>query len=118
MSEQINPYGGRPPAVGDSQRNLAMIIYILYGAAIFVGLTSIVAIVMNYIKRDEVRGTWLESHFNWQIKTFWWTLIWGVIGTILTLVLVGFVILFAVFVWYVYRIAKGLIYLNDRKPIQ
>lgn len=117
MSDSINPYGGRPPVANEEQRNLTMIIYILYGAAIFVGLTSIVAIVMNYIKRDDVRGTWLESHFDWQIKTFWWTLVWGVIGTILAFVVIGFVILFALFVWYIYRIAKGLIYLNDRKPM-
>lgn len=118
MSEPINQYGGRPPVANDSQRNYTLIIYALYGAALIVGLTAIVAVVMNYIKRDEVRGTWLESHFDWQIKTFWWALVWSIVGFILTFVLVGFAVLFAVMVWYIYRIAKGFIYLNDRKPIQ
>jgi uncharacterized membrane protein len=72
---------------------------------------------MNYVKKDEVAGTWLESHFRWQIRTFWWGLLWGLIGGILTIVLIGFAVLLAVGVWIIYRIVKGWLNLNDRRPM-
>ena len=60
------------------------------------GWPSIIAVIINYVKRSEVRGTWLESHFSWQIRTFWWALLWAVIvavvGTVFAVVLVGFAI--------------------------
>ena len=96
---------------------LTVIIYALYAASLLVGITSIVAIVLNYIKKDEVAGTLLESHFRWQIRTFWFGLLWGVIGAILCLILIGFAILFADFVWFVYRIAKGWLNLHENKPM-
>ena len=96
---------------------LTHVIYGLYAASLVVGITSIVAIVLNYIKRDDMAGTWLESHFRWQIRTFWYALLWGVIGCILLLVLVGFAVLFADFVWFIYRIAKGWLRLNEGKPM-
>ena len=61
------------------------------GAFVF-GWTSIIAIIINYIKRDDVRGTFLESHFRWQASTFWWCVLWLVIGAVLYLLLVGFVL--------------------------
>ena len=101
----------------DKARNLTQIIYFLYAASIVVGLTAIVAIIMNYIKRDDVTGTWLESHFRWQIRTFWFSLMWGVIGFLTSVILVGFVILFVAAIWYIYRIVKGLLNFYDNKPM-
>jgi uncharacterized membrane protein len=98
-------------------RTLTIAVYALQAAGFFVGLTWIVAVVLNYIKREEVAGTWLESHFDWQIRTFWFGLLWGVVGGLLTIVLVGFAVLFADMVWVIYRIAKGWLYLNDNKPM-
>lgn len=100
-----------------SLKTLTMVVYALQAAGFFVGLTWIVAIVMNYVKREEVAGTWLESHFTWQIRTFWFGLLWGVVGGLLTLVLVGFLILLAAGVWIIYRIVKGWLNLNDGKPM-
>jgi uncharacterized membrane protein len=100
-----------------ASKNLTHVIYALYAATIIFGVTSIVAVVINYIKRDEVAGTWLESHFTWQIRTFWWSVLWGVIGIATLLILVGWLVLLAGFVWYVYRIAKGWLRLNDGKPM-
>ena len=99
----------------DSDRTLTTVIYALYGASFFVGITAIVAIIMNYVKRDAVRGTYLESHFRWQIRTFWFGLLWGVIGGLLAWVLIGIPVLIAAGIWVIYRIVKGWIYLNDRK---
>ena len=81
------------------------------------GWPSIIAVVINYVKRGEARGTWLESHFRWQIRTFWFALLWGAIGGLLAIVLIGWVILFADMVWIIYRIAKGWLDLNDRKSM-
>jgi uncharacterized membrane protein len=74
-------------------------------------------VVMNYVKKDEVAGTWLESHFRWQIRTFWFGLLWGVVGGLLAIVVVGFAVLFAAAVWIIYRIVKGWLNLNDNKPM-
>jgi uncharacterized membrane protein len=98
-------------------KTLATVVYALQAAGFFVGLTWIVAVVINYVKRDEVRGTWLESHFTWQIRTFWWGLLWAVLGGILVLVVVGFAVLFADAVWIIYRIVKGWLNLSENKPV-
>jgi uncharacterized membrane protein len=100
-----------------SLKTLTMVVYALQGAGFLVGITWIVAVVMDYVKRDEAKGTWLESHFSWQIRTFWWGLLWAVIGAITFLVIVGWFILAADTVWIIYRIVKGWLYLNDNKPI-
>jgi uncharacterized membrane protein len=100
-----------------SLKTLTMVVYALQALGFFVGITWIVAAIIDYVKRDEVRGTWLESHFNWQIRTFWWALLWGVIGAVLLLVLVGYVVLVAAGIWVIYRIVKGWLYLNDNKPV-
>lgn len=95
-----------------------LITYILYLVGFVVGITVLIAIIMNYVKRNEMRGTWLESHVDWQIKTFWYSLIGYIVGFLLTAILIGFVIILVVFIWHVYRLIKGLIALNDNKPIQ
>jgi len=95
------------------------------GAFIF-GWPSIIAVIINYVKRADARGTWLESHFDWQIQTFWWAVLWAclvfIAGLLLVIVLVGFAIwwigLFALGCWAVYRIAKGWLRLNDRKTVE
>ena len=86
------------------------------GAFVF-GWPSIIAVIINYVKRGDARGTWLESHFRWQIRTFWFGLLWGVIGGILTLVLIGFLVLAADAIWIIYRIVKGWLNLSENRPV-
>lgn len=101
-----------------SMKNLAQIVYILYALSYFTGLTTaIVGIIINYVKLDDVAGIWLESHFRWQIRTFWFGILWAVIGIATVFVLIGFAILFANFCWIIYRIVKGWLNLNDNKPM-
>jgi uncharacterized membrane protein len=69
-------------------RTLTTVVYALQAVGFVVQITWIVAIVINYVKRDEAKGTWLESHFRWQIRTFWWGLLWAAIGVI-TFLIVG-----------------------------
>ncbi len=100
-----------------SLKTLTAVIYALYALALFAGVSAIVAIVLNYIKREEVQGTWLESHFKWQISTFWWSVVWCIVGAITWIILIGWVVWGVAFVWFVYRIAKGWLNLNDNKPM-
>ncbi len=97
---------------------LTHVIYGLYAASLLLGFTAIVAIIINYVKRDDVKGTFLESHFNWQIRTFWWGLLWSVIGFITLFVAIGFAVLLANGIWILYRIIKGWLKLNDGLPIE
>ena len=100
-----------------SAKSLTTIIYALYAASFLVGITAIVAIVMNYVKKEDVAGTFLESHFRWQIRTFWFGLLWGVLGAITMLIIVGWFVLTANGIWIIYRIVKGWLRLNDNKPM-
>ncbi|HEY7557538.1 MAG TPA: hypothetical protein VIH18_22295 [Candidatus Binatia bacterium] len=92
----------------------------IVGAFVF-GVPSIIAVVINYIKRGEARGTFLESHFRWQIRTFWFALLWCVVAGMLFVTFVGIPIALAIFfgtgVWAIYRIARGWLALRDRKPM-
>jgi uncharacterized membrane protein len=114
---------------------IANVVYGLHAFAIVVGLAgtatvvgsfvgsvpSIVAVVLNYLKQRDARGTWLESHYRWQIRTFWFALLWLVLAAGLMITLIGipvaFAILIAVTVWLLYRIARGWLRLVDRKPM-
>ena len=100
-----------------SLRNIATAVYALQAAGFLFGITWLIAIIVDYVKRDDARGSWLESHFSWQIRTFWWGLLWGVIGAITTLIVVGFAILFADAIWIIYRIVKGWLSLAEGKPL-
>jgi uncharacterized membrane protein len=94
------------------------------GSFIF-GWPSIIAVIVNYVKRGDARGTWLESHFAYQIRTFWWAVLWSVlillVGLPLTLVIIGFAIwavgFFILGIWAIYRIVMGWTRLNSRRAI-
>jgi uncharacterized membrane protein len=98
-------------------KDLALLVYILQAVGFFIGLTWIVGVIVNYVKRDDVRGTWVESHFDWQIKTFWIGLAGWFVGVITVWILVGWLILLAVTVWAIYRVVKGWLALTDAKPL-
>lgn len=98
-------------------RNLTLIVYVLYACSVFAGVTAVIAIIVNYVKREDVAGTWLESHFRWQIRTFWFALLWSAIGFLTYLILVGWVILGITGLWCIYRIVKGILRLNDNRPM-
>lgn len=100
-----------------SAKTLTAIIYALYAASFFIGISCIVAIVLNYIKREDMHGTFLQSHFRWQIRTFWFALLWGILGAITTVILIGWAVLFANSVWVIYRLAKGWLRLNENKAM-
>ena len=92
----------------------------IVGAFVF-GIPSIIAVVMNYAYRHSAHGTFLESHFRWQIRTFWFALLWIVIGGMLFVTLIGiplaWIICIAAGIWVFYRVASGWLTLQDRKPM-
>jgi uncharacterized membrane protein len=96
----------------------------IVGQFIF-GLPSIIAVVMNYVRRNEARGTWLESHFRWQLRTFWFTVLWSVLALLafgwLIVILIGLPLLIGSFVivglWAAYRIVRGWLALRDARPM-
>ena len=94
-----------------------LVIYALYAAAFFFGITAIVAIIINYVKKEDVAGTFIASHFRWQIRTFWYGLLWGILGTISVVIIVGWFVLLADGVWIIYRLVKGWLRLNDNNPM-
>ena len=97
---------------------LTTLVYALQAAVFLGGITYLVAIIVNYVKLDDVQGTWLASHFRWQIRTFWFSLIWFGLGASTIYVLaVGKLILVANTVWVIYRIVKGWLALYERKPL-
>ena len=107
--------------VGDARetslRQLTMVVYILQIASIIVGITLIAGVIINYLKRKDVEGTWLESHFRWQIRTFWFTLLWFGVGLALLIVVVGLFVLMALAMWLLYRAIKGWLELEERRPM-
>jgi uncharacterized membrane protein len=89
--------------------------------AFLTGWPSIIAVILNYVKRSDVRATWLDSHFSWQIRTFWWALLWVVIGGVLFITLIGipiaYVLWLATGVWVLYRIIRGWLALLSQKEL-
>ena len=80
-------------------------------------ITPVIGLIINYIKHEDVRGSWLESHFRWQKSTFWYGMLWTVLGVISLPIMIGYAVLAAVTVWLIYRIARGWIYLVDGKEM-
>jgi uncharacterized membrane protein len=91
--------------------------------AFLIGWPSIIAVILNYVKRGEARGTWLESHFSWQIRTFWFGMLWVglcLLFVVMTLgigLIVVWVPLIAVTVWFIYRIVRGWLRLSEQRPM-
>lgn len=130
---------GGTSAVDPSLVTYTHVIYALHSLSILIGLTSaatvigafifgipsIVAVIMNYARQSAVRGTYLESHFRWQIRTFWYAALWllviGALSFVLIFILIGFVTWFIgiamVAIWVTYRIARGWLALRDSRPM-
>lgn len=99
-------------------KQITTVVYVLQALSFFFGITAIVGVIINYVKRDDVAGTVYANHFDWQIRTFWWGLVWTVVGALLAIFLVGFVVLFVVWVWAIYRVVKGWLKLADNQPVR
>jgi uncharacterized membrane protein len=90
--------------------------------AFLTGWPSIIAVALNYATRHDVRGTYLETHYRWQIRTFWYAVLWFVIAGVLFFTIIGiplaWLIVVVTGVWILYRLARGWLALNDDEPIE
>lgn len=132
-NETIEAGGAAQPS--ESLVNIAHLVYALHawsilagivGAATVVGMfltgwPSIIAVIINYVKRPDARGTFVDSHFGWQIRTFWYTLLWVVIAVVLAFTVIGLSVAIPIAVvitlWVIYRIVRGWLALASRKPM-
>jgi len=128
-----SPRGGRPP--DPALVRITHLIYALHTLSVLIGLTtaativgafvfelpSILAVILNYVKRRETWGTFLESHFRWQIRTFWFALLWILVAGLLFVTIIGIPIAIVAFflagIWVMYRVGRGWIALNDGRPM-
>ena len=89
--------------------------------AFLTGWPSIIAVIINYVKRSEVRETWLDSHFSWQLRTFWFALLWLVIGAVLFATVVGIpaavVLWLGTGIWVLYRLIRGWLALGSKQTL-
>ncbi|PJA32201.1 MAG: hypothetical protein CO187_05230 [Zetaproteobacteria bacterium CG_4_9_14_3_um_filter_53_7] len=115
MSEET----GQPeqPSPDGSIKKVATLVYALQAGAFIVPISFFAAVIVNYVKKDDVAGTWVESHFRWQIRTFWFGLLWAFFGVITLIMGIGYFILIGLAGWTIYRIAKGWLALADGKPM-
>lgn len=94
------------------------VVYALYAAAVVFAIPGMFGVFLAHLKRGDVRGSHLESHVTWQIRTFWiWLILW-LAGWMTMIVLVGWLLLAAAYLWLLYRIIKGWMLLADGKPIE
>ena len=98
-------------------RKYTYAVYILQALYFVLVITPAIGLIINLMKQDDVRGSWLESHFRWQQVTFWYGLLWTVLGIVSIPILVGYAVLAVVTVWLIYRIARGWISLVDGKEM-
>ena len=122
MSEELSA-GAVPVAAPQedarvaSAKTITTVVYALQAVFLLIGLTFIVAVIVNYVKKADVEGTWLASHFRWQMRTFWFSLLWTLLGLLTALIVVGYFILLANVIWVIYRVVRGWLALNDGKPM-
>ncbi|HSV17664.1 MAG TPA: hypothetical protein VLR71_04585 [Casimicrobiaceae bacterium] len=127
------PAGRQPPVTG------TLVVYALFGVAAVAallshglpliaplfGLLGLIAIIMAYVQRSDAAGTWVASHLRWLIRTFWWSLLWAILGGLilvtLGLILIGIPIAFAVWIvdtlWVFYRLIRGFLLFKDSRPV-
>ncbi|GAB3258854.1 DUF4870 family protein [Chitinimonas naiadis] len=106
-----------------SLKNTAMLAYVLIGVSLFTALpTGLVGVIIAHIKRDDARGTWLQSHYDYLIATFWMSVIGMLAGGVLCLTIIGiplaFLLWIGVWIWTLYRVVKGGLRLNDLRVIE
>ena len=109
--------GDRPAGADGNEKLIAGIAYGLYALGLFgVLVPSVIAVIINYIKVNDVPSLY-QSHHRWMIRTFWWGLLWVIVGTILVWVLIGWLILAVTAIWWIYRIVRGVLALSENRPL-
>ena len=102
----------RPPRVRHRRRSPDAFVF---------GWPSIIAVIINYVTRDRVRGTWLETHWRWQLRSFWFAALWLLVAGLLMITLIGIpaaiLVVVSTGLWVLYRVIRGWMALLDRRPM-
>jgi len=107
----------------DSQKNWAWWLYVAHAISVVftLGTFSVIPLILNYVKRPETAGTFVHSHHSWQIRSFWWYVVWIVVGGALFATIIGiplaYLVWFGAWLWKAYRLIRGLVTLNNNEPI-
>jgi uncharacterized membrane protein len=102
----------------EGARVVAHVVYALHLLFFYTVLMPIIGVILNYVKADEARGTWLESHYRWQVRTFWFGLLFSVVLAPLMLVpFINSLVILLWVAWWLYRNIKGWLRLSERKPM-
>ena len=135
MSDPNPQMPAAAPQVDESLRTYTHVMYALHSLAVLIGVTtfhtiigsfigslpSIVAVVMNYVRRSATHGTFIESHFRWQLRTFWFAVLWAFAAVLAFVTIIGIpaaiIGVIALTVWIIYRLARGWLALRDKKPM-
>jgi uncharacterized membrane protein len=113
MSDNISPpaYDGT-----QSEKNYVIAVHALYLASAVVGISAIIGLIMAYVKSDSAEP-WAESHYQYAIRTFWLGLLYGFISFVLCFVLIGFLLLFGVYIWFIVRSVLPIVQASNLQPI-
>lgn len=121
MNEVPPPYSPppyTPQPTGLSLRSVLNVAYGLFALGFITGgLGAIASVVLCYLKRGDAAGTVYASHFDWLLRTFWWAVLWGVVSTILLIILIGWLGYFLILLWVLYRVIKGWLNLAEGRPV-
>lgn len=115
MSEEEQPTAETTAPQAPVSTTIPMIIYVLYLANLVIPFTALVGIIMAYINKGD--GNFLDSHYQFQIRTFWIGLLYALIGALLTLIVIGWLVLLFYLIWLIIRCVKGFKYLNKQEPM-
>jgi uncharacterized membrane protein len=136
MSESSAPQGP-PSGTGPPSQSListTLLVYALFGVAAIAGLVSagvlsppllgligLIGLIIAYVRSGEAAGTWLQSHYRWLIRTFWFSVLWNIVGWLAAVTLIGIPIAIAIWIattiWVLYRLIRGYLVFKDSKPI-
>ena len=100
----------------DNERVVLLVTYVLHSLC-FIGVTALIAVIINYIKIKETHSEAIRSHHRWLLRTFWWGLLWGVVSFVMMFVAVGFAGFLILGIWWLYRVIYGAINFLERKPM-
>ncbi len=129
---QLPPAGAGVPS--QSLISTTLVVYVLFAVAAIAGLVSagllstpllgllgLIALIIAYVKRGEAVGTWLQSHYRWLIRTFWFSVLWNIVGWLAVVTLIGIPIAICIWIattiWVLYRLIRGYLLFNESKPI-
>jgi len=112
-----NTNSAQDTSLPESERKTILLVYILQAAGFLIGLSFIAGVIVNYVKRGDLKSPIAQDHCSYQIRTFWWSTLWVVLSILLSFVIIGYLTALVAIFWTLYRVIRGFMCLNDGKPV-